>query len=117
VGHGLLVVAIVAALGGHWCLLRTVAWTTMQANDLAEAVQLTFDGQHPCCLCKAIAAAKKSERKAQYPAQWKRLEFLVKEEPPRLQAPTQFRLLPLIEARAESTTREPPTPPPRTLPV
>ena len=50
-------------LGPQWTALQTVAWTTMLANNLrtefvTKAVSNTFDGEHPCPLCKALAAAK-----------------------------------------------------------
>ena len=69
-GKILIVLALVAALGAHWALLQTVAWTTMLANNLqshslSQAVTDTFDGNHPCPLCRAIAAAKKSEKKSE----------------------------------------------------
>ncbi len=32
---------------------------------LSEAVAKTFDGNHPCDLCHAVAAGKKSEKKSQ----------------------------------------------------
>ena len=46
-------------LGLHWAALQTVAWTAMvveraQTASLSEALQTTFDGQHPCTLCKKI---------------------------------------------------------------
>jgi len=63
------VAALVLITGAHWAALQTVAWTTMLANNLrtqsvSEAVSHTFDGEHPCPLCRAIAAAKKSEKKS-----------------------------------------------------
>src|ERR1700744_1161277 len=62
------IVTLVATLGAQWALLQTVAWTTMLANNLqshslTEAVADTFDGRHLCPLCKALAAAKKAEKK------------------------------------------------------
>ncbi|HZI33729.1 MAG TPA: hypothetical protein VFF11_15420, partial [Candidatus Binatia bacterium] len=68
-GKILVVLALVVITGAHWAALQTVAWTTMLAHNLrtqsvAEAMADTFDGRHPCCLCKAIAAAKKSEKKS-----------------------------------------------------
>lgn len=32
---------------------------------LSEAVAMTFDGSHPCHLCRAVATGKKSERKSE----------------------------------------------------
>jgi hypothetical protein len=66
----LVVLALVLSTGLHWAALQTVAWTTMLADNLrqqslTQAVSQTFDGQHPCCLCKAIAAGKQSEKKTE----------------------------------------------------
>jgi len=53
-------------MGLHWIALQSVAWTTMvieysKRAPLREAVAQTFDGAHPCSLCHAVAAGKKSE--------------------------------------------------------
>ena len=52
--------------GGHWALLQGVAWVTMvhdfsRGDSLTQAVEKTFDGKHPCAMCKKIAKAKNSE--------------------------------------------------------
>src|ERR1700744_3575171 len=65
----MIVAALVLSTGLHWAALQTVAWTTMLADHLCqqsftEAVSDTFDGQHPCPLCKVIAAGKKAEKKS-----------------------------------------------------
>ena len=72
----LLVVALVTTTGLHWAMLQSVAWTTMLADNLrtqslAEAVTHTFDGRHPCCLCNAIAAGRKSEKKKEFIRKYK----------------------------------------------
>ena len=72
-GKFIVVVALVTTTGLHWAMLQSVAWTTMLADNLrtqslTEAVTHTFDGKHPCCLCKAIAAGKKSEQKKEFTA-------------------------------------------------
>ena len=79
-GKIFLVLALVATLGAHWALLQTVAWTTMLADNLCthsakEAVTETFDGNHPCEMCKAIAAGKQSEKKTEFNLQMQKLEF------------------------------------------
>src|ERR1700690_3720901 len=73
-GNIFLIIALFAATNVHWAVLQSVAWTTMLADNLrccsfTEAVQCTFDGKHPCCLCKAIAAGKKPQQKAEFPWQ------------------------------------------------
>ncbi|HEY2951339.1 MAG TPA: hypothetical protein VGK40_02085 [Verrucomicrobiae bacterium] len=61
--------ALVLAIGGHWAVLQTAAWVGMvisysQDSPLKEAVVKTFDGRHPCKLCKAVQAGKTSRTEA-----------------------------------------------------
>ena len=117
-GKFLVIVALVLTTGLHWAALQTVAWTTMLADNLrtqsvSEAVSNTFDGEHPCPLCKAIAAAKKSEKKSEAVTPTLKMEF-----PP---APAQFILIapePILafsfaEFSADAIPSKPPLPPPR----
>lgn len=61
------VLALLQILGGHWALLQTSAWLGMivqysqQAGLKAGLVQ-TFDGEHPCSICKAVEGGKKHEQ-------------------------------------------------------
>jgi hypothetical protein len=117
-GKFFLVLALVAMLGAHWALLQTVAWTTMLADNLHSssfqvAVTETFDGNHPCDICKAIAAGKQSEKKTEFSFQTQKLEFPPLNEDFVLIAPSQFRLLPLENFSAKSLAEKPPLQPPR----
>jgi len=117
-GKCFVVVLLVLTMGLHWTALQTVAWATMLATNLrthsiSEAVCNTFDGKHPCCMCKAIAAGKKSEKKSEATSPVSKLEFppLAKEfvlVSPKLEAAfsrtNQF---------ADSFFLKPPLPPPR----
>jgi len=95
-----------------------VAWTRMLVKNLRtasfiEAVVRTFDGQHPCPLCKVIAKARKSEKKAEYPQTLTKFEF-----PPMAQcslfvALAPFDPVPMADVFVESLPQRPPTPPPR----
>ena len=117
-GKILLVLALAVTLGAHWALLQTVAWTTMlasnlQAHSISEAVSDTFDGKHPCPLCRAIAAAKKSEKKSEAVPATAKMEF-----PPVATKFTFISLEPisafsLAELSAASSFQKPPLPPPR----
>jgi hypothetical protein len=106
-------------LGAQWTLLQTVAWTSMLADNLrthslSESVARTFDGKHPCPICKAIAAAKKSQKKSEFTLQTIKLEFPPAKENPVLFAPADFQLLPMpADFLAESPVQKPLTPPPR----
>jgi hypothetical protein len=120
IGKIFVIVALVTMLGAHWTLLQTVAWTTMMADNLHsssfhDAMTKTFDGKHPCCLCKAIAAGKQSEKKTDFSLQSQKLEFPPLKENFVLIAPSQFQLLPLENSAAEFFLQKPLTPPPRSF--
>jgi len=117
-GKIFLVLALAAMLGAHWTLLQTVAWTTMladnlQSNSFQVAAEKTFDGQHPCCLCKVIAAGKQSEKKTEFSLQSQKPEFPPLKENFVLIAPSQFQLLPLENSSAKSLAQKPLLQPPR----
>lgn len=62
------IVALCVSIGAHWFVLQSIAWTTMilqysRSISLVQAVEQTFDGHHPCNLCKGITAASHSEQK------------------------------------------------------
>lgn len=47
----------------HLPLLQVAAWCGMivkysRGSSVAEALEKTFDGKHPCCMCKAIKKAR-----------------------------------------------------------
>jgi len=117
-GKVFVVFALVATISAHWALLQTVAWTTMLADNLQScslhtAMAMTFDGQHPCPLCKAIAAAKKSEQKNQVSFEKQRLEFPLVEGSLVLIAPSPPERFSRQNLSAKSTFPKPLTPPPR----
>ena len=80
-GQYMLVVAMFAACGGHWLVLQSVAWSEMiveysKTDTLSVAVEKTFDGQHPCGLCKQIASSSKKEQTRQALVMASKLEFV-----------------------------------------
>ena len=57
------VLLVLAFTGGHWMILQTAAWAKMivdysRAAPLKTAIEQTFDGEHPCSMCKAIRQAR-----------------------------------------------------------
>ena len=114
-----MVAALVLTTGAHWAALQTVAWTTMLAANLSsqqsltEAVSETFDGKHLCPLCKAIAAAKKSEKKSEAVSPTLKIEFPLAAGKIILFPPTQFALQPQFNASAKNFFSKPPLEPPR----
>ena len=64
------VLALVLTLGLHWAMLQSVAWVGMIVTysrdaSLTEAISKTFDGAHPCKMCKAIKQARADEKQEQ----------------------------------------------------
>lgn len=121
-GHALLIAALLVATGGHWAVLQTVAWTNMLASNLRTesfdaAVAKTFDGQHPCKLCKVISAGKKSERKSEFPTLSKKLEFISDRLVFVFSPPQDFRLAPDFANFVSSTSNRPLVPPPRSASI
>src|SRR5579862_6157893 len=75
------VLALSCSIGLHWDVFQSLAWMGMVINysqntTLTEALAKTFDGKHPCALCKEIAKGKQSEKKSEFPLQLKKFEFL-----------------------------------------
>lgn len=115
-----MIVALLAASGVHWGALQSLAWTTMlaknlQSASLSQALEETFDGKHPCPLCKAVAAGKDAEKKSDFTLELRKLEYPPVPARFVLIAPTHFQLLRLANFFAEALTQKPPVPPPRSL--
>ena len=117
-GFLFMVVAVITATGTHWAFLQTVAWTTMLADNLrngsfVEAVQNTFDGKHPCSLCRQIATGKNTEKKSGFTVSLKKFEFVAERSSLLFLAPSGFRLQPWHCPLMPSVAHRPPVPPPR----
>jgi hypothetical protein len=115
----LLVLALCASIGAHWAFLQSVAWVGMAitysqvSSSFTETLAKTFDGKHPCKLCKLVTEGKKSQKKQE--AQFKtakldllsavRSNFVFNRPAPAncVSAPT----------RPSDHNEPPPTPPPR----
>jgi hypothetical protein len=64
----LLIMTLMVSMGGHLALLQTIAWGNMLVSyssetTLSEAMEKTFDGGHPCELCKVVKKSKSEEEK------------------------------------------------------
>jgi hypothetical protein len=54
--------------GGHWGVLQVCAWSKMLVDYTAQdglltGTRKTFDGEHPCAMCRKIAEEKKRDTK------------------------------------------------------
>lgn len=118
----LLIFAFFCSVGGHWLILQGVAWGKMtvsfiqtEKDTISIALQKTFDGKHPCKLCKQIEKHRPISEK-QDPKQ-----FEIKQKDPLwIEVADRF-LIPLERTKvlysypesSFSFSIKPPTPPPR----
>jgi len=111
---------LVLSLGVHWAVLRTVAWTGMlltysRDGSWKEAVAKTFDGKHPCALCKVIDKGRAQDQKQKQP----QTKPGSKLDPGLVWQATSFHfdgarsLSPPLDSTAPARTDEPPKPRPR----
>ncbi len=114
------VLLLVLTLGLHWALLQTVAWTGMLVSysrdgSLTEAVSKTFDGKHPCCMCKAIESGRKAEQKQSQDkfAPDAKIKCVLPAERGLFYAPLGTELPAPLPETFHSFQTEPHTPPPR----
>lgn len=64
----LTVLVLVLVTGGHWLALQSVAWAGMLIRyslegSVSQAMVRTFDGQHPCRLCKVVRQGRSEEQR------------------------------------------------------
>ncbi len=109
------------ALGGHWAILQSVAWVTMvagysQTDPLREALVKTFDGKHPCPICKLVAKGKKSEPKSDSQKLLIKLDLVLASTPIGIFPPARDPLELTPSCSAGAAGEAPPNPPPRNLP-
>ena len=114
----LIAVALACSVGLHWSFLQSLAWTTMLVDNLtaapfSAALQRTFDGKHPCALCKAVAQGRKFEKKSETLLPLKKFEGL--NEPPAVlvSTPALFPAISAQDAVFVTLLHAPPAPPPR----
>jgi hypothetical protein len=105
-------------LGFHWGLLQSAAWVGMlvkysQEGSFRDAVSKTFDGQHPCPLCKLVSAGKKSEKKPEAQLDLQKFDLFAAQTaafrfPPATRA--EFSFILLTSTRGDAPPRPPPRP-------
>jgi hypothetical protein len=113
----LLVFVLCATLGFHWGLLQSAAWVGMIVNysrqgSLRDAVVKTFDGQHPCELCKFVSAGKKSEKKTDRQLDVKKVDLFAANAAAFCFPPAPVLVFPFL-FMTTSRTEAPLPPPPR----
>jgi hypothetical protein len=118
----LLVLALASSIGLHWAFFQSLAWAQMVISyshdaPLTEALVKTFDGKHPCKLCKNIDESKRSEKKADSDLDLKKFEFSFVSSEFIFRAPSFLDEPRLANDAAAALAKTPPVPPPRQLPA
>jgi hypothetical protein len=109
---------LVIVIGAHWAVLQAAAWAGMlvnysQGSTLNEAWTKTFDGKHPCKLCKLVRDGKKSERKREMLKVEVKFEFSLVAGTAWLFPPRPCRQFIATDSSALARLGAPLTPPPR----
>lgn len=86
-----------------------------QRLSLTEAMAKTFDGAHPCELCHAVAAGKKSEQKSSALPALAKLDLICLSRPLRLEPPAVPYRYPRFLFAFTEWSLAPPVLPPRSL--
>jgi hypothetical protein len=118
----LIVLALASSIGLHWAFLQAVAWSGMivtyvQDGSIAEAVSKTFDGRHPCKLCKKIEKGQQAEKKAEFKYEFGKLEFSCPATCLSVWLPSRPRESLSLGATLHGLSHAPPSPPPRSVPT
>jgi len=105
-------------LGLHWAFLQSVAWVGMFVSFSADspvgvALVKTFDGKHPCNLCKVVAEGKKAEQQQDTPKLLAKLDLLLVQNSVWLCPPEAAPLATVLVHSNPSRLDAPPSPPPR----
>lgn len=121
-GHIFLILALLGATGGHWAVLQTIAWadmlaTNLQTESVGTAITKTFDGAHPCPMCKQISTGKQEEKKSTLPLQLKKLDFITERPALVFAAPQDFIVAPVSLVKFDGLVHRPSVPPPRSAVV
>ena len=114
----IVILALLASIGGHWALLQSVAWTRMliertHADSFATAVQTTLDGEHPCDMCKRITEGKQSEQQPEKSQVKVKMDLLCERRLIAIAPPSAPMIFQSGPTEGTPRAERPPVPPPR----
>ncbi len=121
----LILAALMVSIGGQWMILQGVAWVGMalsysvESGSVSSGLSKTFNGEHPCPLCKAVQKGSQDESDPAAPSGGKSLAQSKAEacsfERILLFPPAASRLaVTWLDLTARTRTNAPDGPPPRT---
>lgn len=117
-GKWLTVLSLCAGLGLHWAALQSVAWAGMlvsyaRTGSVATAITKTFDGKHPCPLCKAIAKGEQGRKKQDFQPGNVKIDMDIRTQAALLYPPSERGKRRGVSENALAFFVQPPVPPPR----
>jgi hypothetical protein len=71
----LLLATLMVSIGGQWVVLQGVAWVGMavsyslEEGSVGSGLSKTFDGEHPCPLCKAVKKGSQEDQDSATPGE------------------------------------------------
>ena len=121
----LMVLGLMVSIGLHTVVIQSAAWAgmlvsySMEKGSVVEAVSDTFDGEHPCALCKLAQQTENAPADdKQAPKVGGKLKLhLIAEVMPAIviSGPPPLHFSAVAEARLCVLNHTPDTPPPRRL--
>lgn len=120
IGRGLTIFALCCAIGLHWLTLQSIAWTSMiidysKRGTLCHAIAQTFDGAHPCSLCRVINKANSTEKKSDLQLLTPKLDLFCTKHAITLALPFISFDYANSDFRVSEVGHSPPVPPPRSI--
>jgi hypothetical protein len=120
IARAVTIFALCCAIGLHWLTLQSIAWTSMiidysKRGTLCQAIAQTFDGAHPCSLCRVVSKANSTEKKSDLQAPTPKIDMICVWQPASSLRP----FIPFEYTMGEFCSfqigQSPPVPPPRSL--
>ena len=112
--------ALCCAIGLHWVVIQSFAWTNMLIENskrapLCQAIAQTFDGAHPCSLCHVVNKGKSSEKKSDLQSPTPKIDMICVSRLSHLIRPFVPVEYWVRDFGPSLIGRSPPVPPPRSL--
>jgi hypothetical protein len=113
----IIALVLIFCIGAQWPILQSVAWMRMlvsysKAGGLETAITKTFDGKHPCKLCKLVSEGKKAEKKSEVHTLLKKIDLFPPAENSLMFPLKAFPGFPAVNSRELSLVYPPANPPP-----
>lgn len=118
VARTLAALALCCAVGLHWAVIQSFAWTAMildysKCAPIQQAIARTFDGAHPCALCHAINKGKADDHKRDLQVTALKIDLVCVTRPVQFRrgvASFRYRAIEFLFSEREHS---PPVPPPK----